>query len=126
MSGAIRTSIDGHARALEAAADGMEEDGIGLHPTQGHVSHLRRMAGSLRADAALGKTPYEYHGVGLYAAADAAPSLPGPVLAMLRAAGVDLPGKLSLAQLDTCLAAIDPGERILIKTELNKRGRLTA
>lgn len=58
--------IEPHATRMEAAAEQMEKDGVGLHETQGHVSHLRRMAGSMRADAAVGKVPHAYHDAGSY------------------------------------------------------------
>jgi hypothetical protein len=58
--------IEPHATRMEAAADQMEKDGIGLHATQGHVNQIRRMADSMRADAALGKVPHAYHDSGSY------------------------------------------------------------
>lgn len=58
--------IEPHATRMEAAADQMEKDGVGLHETQGHVNFLRRMAGSMRADAAVGKVPHAYHDSGSY------------------------------------------------------------
>lgn len=58
--------IEPHATKLEAAADQMEKDGIGLHATQGHVNQIRRMADSMRSDAALGKVPHAYHDSGSY------------------------------------------------------------
>lgn len=65
--------VEPHATKLEAVAEGMEKDGIGLHDTAGHVNHMRRMAGSMRADAAVGKMPHAYHDAGSYwAQADAA------------------------------------------------------
>jgi hypothetical protein len=38
----------------------MEGAGIGLAPTAGHVAVLRRMAASMRAEAAMGKMPHIY------------------------------------------------------------------
>lgn len=124
----IRAKVEQHSKAIDDVADAMSSGGIGLHATQGHVGHLRRMAGAMRADGAVGKTPYEYHGVGLYASADAAPALPRPVLRALHAAGVEVvgEGKVSLAELDRALAAAGVSERVLIKTELARLGRLTA
>lgn len=58
--------VEPHATRLEAVADQMEKDGIGLHDTAGHVNHMRRMAGSMRADAAVGKIPHAYHDAGSY------------------------------------------------------------
>ena len=53
--------VEPHAARLEAAADSMEQDGIGLHEPAGHAHHLRRMAHAMRADAAHGKIPHSYH-----------------------------------------------------------------
>ena len=50
------------AALLEAAATMLELDGIGLAPADGHVQHLRRMAGSIRAQAALGRLAHSYAG----------------------------------------------------------------
>lgn len=58
--------VEPHANRLEAAADQMEKDGIGLHDTQGHVRHLHRMAAAMRAEAAMGKMPSSYHDAGSY------------------------------------------------------------
>lgn len=58
--------VEPHANRLEAAADQMDKDGIGLHQTAGHVNHLRRMADAMRADAAVGKVPHAYHDAGSY------------------------------------------------------------
>jgi hypothetical protein len=65
---ALRDAIELHANCLEADADNLESDGIGLHPTQGHVAVLRRTANNMRADAAVGKVPHAYYdGQGVYA-----------------------------------------------------------
>ena len=50
--------VEPHAKRLEDAADKMDSDGIGGHPTRGHAVVLRQMAGSMRADAAVGKLPH--------------------------------------------------------------------
>jgi hypothetical protein len=52
--------IEHHAAALETCAYGMEANGLGGHPTHGHVAVLRHMAACLRADAAHGKLPSVY------------------------------------------------------------------
>ena len=57
IAASVRDVVEPHAQACEAAADGMEAAGIGTHPTMGHVSALRRIAGSLRAAAAMGALP---------------------------------------------------------------------
>jgi hypothetical protein len=50
-----------HAKALEGCAAACEASGVGLHNTRGHVAVMRRMAGNMRADAAMGKIPHEYN-----------------------------------------------------------------
>jgi hypothetical protein len=69
-SSALLSKIETHAVRLEAAADKMDTDGIGGHPTRGHAAVLRDMAGCMRADAARGKTPDRYDGGVMYGAAD--------------------------------------------------------
>lgn len=49
--------VEPHASKLEACADAMEAAGIGSDPNNGHAVHLRKMAGSMRADAAQGRMP---------------------------------------------------------------------
>ena len=60
-----------HSDALRAAADGMEKDGVGLHDKRGHVSHLRRMADKMDAEAVMGKLPHIYDDFGPFEAAAA-------------------------------------------------------
>ena len=52
--------IESHARNLEEIAREMEAAGIGGGLVNGHASILRRMAACMRADAAAGRTPYEF------------------------------------------------------------------
>ena len=52
--------MEPHANHLEAAADAMEKDGVGLAPHSGHVMVARRMAASIRSDAANGKVPHTF------------------------------------------------------------------
>jgi hypothetical protein len=52
--------VEPHAKNLEACAAVMESAGIGCAADHGHVAILRRMAASLRADAALGKLPHVF------------------------------------------------------------------
>lgn len=52
------SKVEPHAANLESCAAGMEAAGIGLAPNGGHVETLRRMAGSMRAEAANGKIPH--------------------------------------------------------------------
>jgi hypothetical protein len=58
----VMAMVEPHADRLEAAADEMSKAGIGLHATDGHVSHIRRIAGSLRAAAAEGRVAHRYDG----------------------------------------------------------------
>lgn len=55
-----RNKIEPHAKALEACAGAMEAAAVGGHPHNGHVAVLRRMADSMRAEAAVGKVPHIY------------------------------------------------------------------
>jgi hypothetical protein len=50
--------VEPHAQALESCAAAMEAAGIGLHPQNGHAVFVRRVAGSMRAAAAVGKVPH--------------------------------------------------------------------
>lgn len=54
----VRDMVEPHAAACDACADGMEAAGIGGHPSNGHAAVLRRVAGSLRAAAAMGQMPF--------------------------------------------------------------------
>lgn len=53
----MRDMVEPHANALESVAAAMECAGIGTHPTMGHVAAVRRVAGSMRAAAAMGQLP---------------------------------------------------------------------
>jgi hypothetical protein len=55
-----RNLVEPHAVALEACADAMSAAGIGCAHTGGYVTHLRCMAGSMRASAARGEIPSAY------------------------------------------------------------------
>jgi hypothetical protein len=61
-SSATRAIVEPHAAALEACSAAMQAAGIGLHPTTGHVGLVRRLADSMRADAAQGKLPHAFNG----------------------------------------------------------------
>lgn len=54
--------VEPHAKALESCAAAMEKDGIGGHPTRGHVRACHAMAKHLRAEAAAGKLSSEWPG----------------------------------------------------------------
>jgi hypothetical protein len=64
--------VEPHAKACEACAAGMEAAGVGGDAQRGHAVVLRRMAGSMRAEAAMGKVPHIYrdHDYFVSAAAD--------------------------------------------------------
>jgi hypothetical protein len=68
----VMGKVEPHASALESCAAGMEAAGIGGDPKRGHVAVLKRMAGSMRASAALGNMPsiYRDHDYGFDAAAE--------------------------------------------------------
>jgi hypothetical protein len=64
--------VEPHAQACEACAASMEAAGIGGDPNNGHAVALRKIAGHLRASAALGRVPHVYrdHDYYVNAAAD--------------------------------------------------------
>ena len=76
--------IEPHSVRLEAAAAAMEKDGVGLHATAGHVNNLRRMADSMRAEAAVGKVPHAYHDSGSYYASADLVRQPAPLAATVK------------------------------------------
>ena len=65
--------VEPHAAGLESCAASMEAAGVGLEPRNGHVQMLRRMAGSMRAEAAMGKIPHVYRDHSYFMEASAAP-----------------------------------------------------
>jgi hypothetical protein len=65
-----KAAVEPHATALEGVALAMEAASVGNHPASGHAVALRRMAGSLRAEAALGKVPHVYADYSVAAGAD--------------------------------------------------------
>lgn len=69
---AVRSSVEPHCSALEGCAAAMEAAGIGAEPKSGHAAVLRRMASSMRAEAAIGKIPHIFrdHDYPYYAGAD--------------------------------------------------------
>jgi hypothetical protein len=62
--------VEPHAQACEACAAAMEVAGIGGDPNNGDAVHLRKIAGHMRASAALGRVPHSYSDYGVHAAAD--------------------------------------------------------
>jgi hypothetical protein len=131
MANNVLDKIERHAKGLEAVADQMEKDGIGLHTTRGHVSTLRRMAGAMRVDAAAGKLPHQFNDNALvYAgAANAERPLPGYVTRVLATAGVQLPANrqpIPATELETKLAAasVSVQDRIACKQQLAIAGLL--
>jgi hypothetical protein len=56
----VMAMIEPHAALHDAAADQMAKGGIGLHNPEGHVGYIRRMASSMRAEAAEGRVPHRY------------------------------------------------------------------
>jgi hypothetical protein len=53
----VKTDIERHALALEAAAASMKSAGIGADPSGGHAALLLAMADDLRAQKKLGRNP---------------------------------------------------------------------
>ncbi len=60
QASSVLHKVKPHTDALRAAADGMEKDAMGMHDKRGHVSHLRRMADKMDAEAVMGKVPHIY------------------------------------------------------------------
>ncbi len=57
----FQTKVATHAAALNKCADDMEADGVGCHATNGHVTHLRRVAAHMTAEAAKGVVPGRFN-----------------------------------------------------------------
>ena len=75
---ATMSKVEPLASKLESCAASMEAAGVGLEPSSGHVFHLRKIAGDMRAQAALGRMPSSYSGgMGYYASADVSRQQPG-------------------------------------------------
>jgi hypothetical protein len=129
MSAAIRSLVARHADGLDDAAAALAKDNIGL-ATNGHVALLRRIAASMRADAARGVLPHSYND-SMYASAATA-SLPLPVLHDLRAAGLESLAQdgetITLQNLNASFAEtpeIDVSRKLRIKGALLASGKLT-
>jgi hypothetical protein len=54
----VISMVEPHAQACEACAASMDAAGVGGDPERGHANVLRKMAGHMRAEAALGKVPH--------------------------------------------------------------------
>jgi len=69
---AVRNMVEPHCASLESCHAAMEAAGIGTSTGNGHVHVLRRMADSMRAEAAMGKVPsiWRDHDYPYYASAD--------------------------------------------------------
>ncbi len=68
----VRAMVEPHCAALESCHAAMEAAGIGTATGSGHVHTLRRMADSMRAEAAVGKVPsiWRDHDYPYYASRD--------------------------------------------------------
>jgi hypothetical protein len=143
----IRDVVAKHAQRLEAAADAMTSDGIGQHLTSGHAVVLRRMASSMRAEAAAGALPSRWND-SIYGSADTQSDrilrvessdgsppiqgggLPSVIAHMLTSRQVSMPatGSVRLAELDGVLASagMPPDQKIAVKRSLQLAGRLVA
>jgi hypothetical protein len=95
--------VEPHAKRLEDAADKMDSDGIGGHPTRGHAVVLRQMASSMRADAAQGKLSHAVNDFG----------------------GVHAVARTTRYPVVTVMEAMtNPQNHILVKTAVAEAGRL--
>jgi len=56
----VLEKVEPHAKRLEDAANKLEDAGIGLHASAGHVQILRKMADGIRADGAVGKVSHVF------------------------------------------------------------------
>jgi hypothetical protein len=99
-STAIIGKVEPHAGAIESCAAAMEAAGIGMHPDNGHVAHLRRMAAAMRVDAATGKVPHIFrdHDYPYSAAADKSADRDAAVAKAVEAAVKPLTDKLAEAE----------------------------
>jgi len=66
----VRSMVEPHCSALESTAAAMESAGVGVGADRGHVHVLRRMADSMRAEAAEGKVPSKWYDGSYYSSAD--------------------------------------------------------
>jgi hypothetical protein len=71
----VRNLIEPHAAGLEAAADAMENAGVGCANPGGHIHHLRAMAWSLRKSAEAGVVPDTYRMSGEKQMVEATPAV---------------------------------------------------
>jgi hypothetical protein len=130
---AARSESERMAQGLEDLAKAFDGSGLGQHPISGHSALLKRMAQSVRADMAVGKTPYSYSdSAAMYAAADTGASFPPMVrhaldkagLAQLQAAGETI----SLESLDATFAEMETpsSDRFLLKGFLATAQKISA
>lgn len=97
-----RNKVEPHAKALEACADAMDAAAVGGHPQNGHAAVIRRMAGSMRAEGAVGKIPHIWrdHDYPMYASADGKGAAPAEnaEVTELKAKMAKLEGDLAAAR----------------------------
>lgn len=65
-AGSVVHLVQKHSESLRACAAAMEADGMGLHPENGHVVHLTKMADAMVSNAALGKLPHSVYDGSMY------------------------------------------------------------
>lgn len=125
--------IERHARMLDDVGASMSKAGIGLHSGSGHVAVLKRMADTMRSDAAFGRTPYSYENGSIYASADtgddaAYADLPYEIKDILKRTGIPLDpdGCLSLERVTAARAETSPKDRISLKGYFARIHRLAA
>lgn len=107
-------AVEPHAKRLEDAAAKMRGDNIGLHMGEGHSAHLERMAGRMRAEAALGKVPHIYrdhdYSVGASAQAPVATTPTAPTIPTELTKAIETL-TASVAEIKTGLADVKAGQR---------------
>lgn len=104
--------VEPHVTALESCCAAMEADGIGV-ADGGHVSRLRKMASSMRADAAMGKVPSTYSEY-MYSAA-----------APIAAAAVDVAAEVAKA-MAPLKAELETAKTKLVDMQASARALATA
>jgi hypothetical protein len=60
LGGPIIDQVRPHVEACMAAADKMDEAGVGTHPSMGHANALRKIGRHMAVEAATGKVPHIY------------------------------------------------------------------
>jgi|ERR1700677_2786364 hypothetical protein len=123
----VAEMVGKHADRLDAIADGMERDGIGGDLRNGHRLFLKRMASSMRAEAAAGRVPSTYNAnADIYASAER-PPLPAVVQHLMASNGIDLEGgQITIGALDAAMTDATISDRFALQTALARAGRIAS